>query len=222
MSGAITGAVDTTTAPPGPPSRGPRPPHSRGSRQVRDRLRAAVIICAILLAVGWSRVTLSASRQAAADAASDLCACRNAAARIDRLRGRPAVAGSRDVHMTELSRRIEEAAREAGMRDGGLDQIEPEPPRQVGESPYRQTSTRVRLQHATLQQLFTFLHALAADETSGPGLRLQTLRLSTSRGEETGDTWTAEATLTYLVYDPNLVPSVPTIQGPVALAMKGK
>ncbi len=52
---------------------------------------------------------------------------------------------------------MEEAARVAGMPDGGLDQIEPQPPRQIGDTPYRQTPTRVRLQRVTLEQLFTFL-----------------------------------------------------------------
>jgi hypothetical protein len=192
------------------------------AERVRRRLATSVILGALLLAVAWSWVTLSASRQTAMDAASDLSACREAASRIDQLRRRPAVAGSREVQATELSRRIEESARAAGMPEGGLDQIEPEPLRRVGDTPYRQTPTRVRLRQVTLQQLFTFLHALAAEGPSGPGLRLQALRLSAPRGEEAGDQWTAEATLTYLVYDPKSGPLGTNTNGPVSGAIAGR
>jgi hypothetical protein len=168
----------------------------------RRRLALAVIACALVLALGWSWLWLSSSRQRAEDAAADLSACRDSATRIESLRRRPVVAGSRDVQTTELSRRIESASSAAGMPDGGLDRIEPEPPRRVGETPYRETPTRVRLRHVTLRQLFAFLHSLAGDGNAGPGLRLAALRLSAPRGEETGDQWSAEATLSYLVYDP--------------------
>jgi len=156
------------------------------------------------------------------DTASDLSACRDAASRIEQLRRRPAVAGSREVQATELSRRIEASARAAEMPDGALDQIEPQPPRRVGDTPYRQTPTRVRLRGVTLQQLFTFLHALAAEDASGPGLRLEALRLSAPRGEEAGDRWTAEATLTYLVYDPKAAALGAITNGPVAGAIAGR
>lgn len=176
---------------------------SRLSRaQSIRRLAPAAIACALVLAVAWSWVWLSTSRQAAADAAADLSACRDSAARIESLRRRPVVAGTQDVQATDLSRRIEEAAGAAGMPDGGLDRVEPEPGRPVGDSSYRETPTRVRLRDITLAQLFAFLHALAADGQAGPGLRLAALRLSAPGGEETGDLWSAEATLTYLVYDP--------------------
>jgi hypothetical protein len=181
-----------------------------------------VILCALVVAIVWSWLTLAASRQAAMDAAADVSLCRDAASRIEQLRGRPAVAGSREVQATELSRRIEGSARAAGMPDGGLDQIEPEPPRRVGDTPYRQTPTRVRLRHVTLQQLFAFLHALAAEDSSGPGLRLEAIRLSAPRGEEAGEQWTAEATLTYLVYDAKAAPSGTIATGPGAELTTGR
>jgi len=203
-------------------SRTPSAAPSTASLQARRQLAATLIISALLLALGWSWVTLCQSRQAATDAASDLSASRDAASRIEQLRRRPAVAGSREVQATELSRRIEESARAAGMPDGGLDQIEPEPPRRVGDTPYRQTPTRVRLRHVMLQQLFAFLRALAVEDASGPGLQLEAIRLSAPRGEEAGEQWTAEATLTYLVYDPKSAPSGTNTNGPVAAVIPGR
>lgn len=168
----------------------------------RRRLAAGIITCALVLAVAMSWSWLSASRQAAADAAADLSACRDSAARIENLRRRPVVAGSRDVQATDLSRRIEESAAAAGMPDGGLDRVDPEPSRPVSDTAYRETPTRVRLNNVSLPQLFAFLHGLAADGNPGPGLRLSALRLSAPAGEDAGDLWSAEATLSYLVYDP--------------------
>jgi hypothetical protein len=172
------------------------------STQSRGRLAPTAIACALVLAVAWSWFWLNASRQAAAGAAADLSACRDSATRIESLRRRPLVAGSHDVGATDLSRRIETAAGDAGMAEGGLDQVEPGPARQVGDTSYRETPTRVRLRHVSLPQLFAFLHALAADGQGGPGLRLAALRLSAPAGEEAGDYWNTEATLTYWVYDP--------------------
>ena len=165
---------------------------------------------------------LHSSEQTANDAASDLIACREAAGRIDQLRRRPAVAGLRPVQATELSRRIEESARAAGVPDEGLDQIEPEPPRRVGDTAYRQTPTRVRLRRVTLAQLFSFLRALAVEDAAGPGLQLEAIRLSAPRGEEIGDRWSAEATLTYLVYDPKAALSGTNTNGPVAGISAGR
>jgi hypothetical protein len=42
-------------------------------------------------------------------------------------------------------------------------------------------------------------HALLAPN---PGLRIKTLRLSAPTPDDTTDKWTAELTITYLLYDP--------------------
>ena len=178
----------------------------------RDRLLLAVLAAGALLALLWSGSHLSDSRRAAAEAAEDLGACRELAAKVEVLRRRPAMAEGQGLRETDLHRRIAAAAGAADLPADALGRIESEPSRRMGEAPYREDATRVYLYHVTLRQLFTFLHALAngpagageaaAAAPSGSGLRVKSIRLSAPRGEETGDRWTVETTLTYLVYDP--------------------
>jgi hypothetical protein len=199
----------------------------------RDRLLVALIIAGMLLALLWSYTRLSDSRRAAVDAAEELGTCRDLAARIDTLRGRPAVAEGHGLAESDLHGRIAAAAAAAEFPDGSLGRIDPEPSRRVGETPYREDAMRVNLHHVTLRELFTFLHALAGgsgggaraqanagtDGPSGSGLRVKSIRLSAPRGEETGDRWTVEATLTYLVYDPKPAAGATT---PVASLPQGQ
>jgi hypothetical protein len=186
-------------------------PGSTADAARRNRLLLAVIAAGALLAVLWSYTRLSESRRGAVEAAEDLGACRALAARVEALRGRPAVAEGHGLGRADLHSRIASAAAAAEFPDGGLGRIDPEPARRVGETPYREEATRVYLHHVTLRQLFTFLHTLADGPheaaaapapSSGSGLRVKGIRLSAPRGEETGDRWQVEATLTYLVYDP--------------------
>ena len=100
-----------------------------------------------------------------------------------------------------MSRRIEQAARAADFAEGSILRIEPEPARRIEETNYREVPTLLQLRHVTLQQMFTFLHALSS-ESSGLGVR--DIVLSAPRGEETGDRWTIEATLTYIVFSPKV------------------
>jgi hypothetical protein len=193
-------------------------PASAADAARRDRLLLAVIVAGMLLALPWSYARLSGSRRAAVDAAEDLGACRELAARVAVLRERPAVAEGHRLGDSDLHRRIAAAATLAAFPEGAVERIESEPSRRVGETPYREDATRVHLRHVTLRELFTFLHALAggpgssnggagagdggATASGGSGLRVKSIRLSAPRGEETGDRWTVEAMLTYLVYDP--------------------
>ena len=105
----------------------------------------------------------------------------------------------------DLSRRIELAAAAADFADGSIERIEPEHARRIGETNYREVPTQVRLRRVTLQQVFTFLHALSAtpptaDHNQQSILSVSDIRLSAPCGEETGDRWTVESTLTYTVY----------------------
>ena len=170
-----------------------------GSRQ--DRLVAAAVAGGLALGLLWSYGRLADGRAAAAD----LARCRELATRIEQARGRPAVAGPQELRPTDLSRRIEAAA--AGVGDAAVERIEPEPARRVGESPYKEVPTRVRLRGVTLAQAFALLHALGEDAPGAPGLRLRSVRLSAPRGQESGDAWGVESTLAHLVYDPAAAPA---------------
>lgn len=169
-------------------------------------LMSGTVALALLAALGWSFARLSDSAAAARAAGQDLAECRALAARIEWLRTRPAVAGAQQVGAADLSRRIEDAAHAADFEDGSIERIEPAPARRVGDSNYREVPTVVRIRRVTLRQVFTFLQALGADSASRTGhssaLSVQSIRLSAPRGEETGDRWTVESTLTYLIFSP--------------------
>ena len=167
----------------------------------QSRLVAATVAAGLLLALLWGYRRLSDSRDAAVAAASELAVARGRAARIDSLRRRPAVADLREARATDVTRRVEQAARAAEFPEDSLERIEPEPPRRVGDTAYKEVPTQLRLRRVTLRQVFAFLHKLAADGEDGPPLRVRSVRLSAPRGEEATELWAVDATLVYLVYD---------------------
>jgi len=173
----------------------------------RRGLMAVTIAGALLVAVAWSGLKLSASRAAADAAGRDLAECRALLGRIEQLRRRPAVADARELGVADLSRRIERAAAAAKFEGGAIESIQPEDARRVGETDYREVPTHVRFGHVTLRQVFTFFHGLTGvDNTSaGAALRLKDVRLTAPHGEETADRWTVESTLTYMIYAPTSV-----------------
>jgi hypothetical protein len=187
----------------------------------QDRLVLAAVAGGLLLAVLWCYSRLSASRDAAASAASDLADSRGLAERIEGLRRRPAFAGAGDPRAADVSRRIEQAAQAAGFADGSLERIAPEPPRRLergtGLGPvnhgldaratqYKEVPTRVTLRRVTMRQVFAFLHALGAEAPApaAPPLGLKTIHLTAPRADEASDDWGVEATLTHLVHDPTV------------------
>jgi hypothetical protein len=169
---------------------------------MKTRFMAGTIAVALLAAVGWSYSRLSESRDAAGTAARDLADCRGRVDRIENLRRRPAVAGVRELAATDLSRRIAQAARAAELDEGSIERIDPEPPRRVGETDYREVGTQVRLRGAAMRQVFAFFHALCSDPAPSGALKLRAIRLSAPHGDETSDRWTVESTVTYTVYAP--------------------
>jgi hypothetical protein len=168
----------------------------------QNRLVLVATAAGLVLAMLWGYRRMSDSRDAANTAAAELAECQALAGRIESLRSRPAVAGVREARSTDVSRRVEQAARDAEFADGSLERIEPEPPRRVGDTEYKEVPTQLRLRRVTLRQVFAFLHAVGNDEAGGPPLRVRSVRLSAPRGEEATDLWAVEATLVYLVYDP--------------------
>jgi hypothetical protein len=161
---------------------------------------AATVGLALLLLVGWSYLYFDQRRDAARAAADDLATCRTLAGRIGDLRQRPAVAGTQELGASDMARRIEHAAQIARFPQENIERIDPEPPRRIGETHYRQIPTRVRLRHVNMEQAITFLHTVGSD-VSNP-LYLEQVRFSAPPGEEIGDRWTIESTLAYTVYSP--------------------
>ena len=167
-------------------------------------LMLACVAAGLLTLVSWSGYRLTSAKDAAAESARGLAECHRHATNIEILRKGPAAAGATEPAAGDLNRRVERAAQSAGLPRGAVARIDPEPARRVGDTPYRESPTQVRLRRVTLRQLFTFLHALGArDGAAGSaGLQVRALRLTAPRGLESGSAWDVDSTLTYLVYDP--------------------
>ena len=158
-----------------------------------------VAAAATLAATIWSWTVLDERRRAEGRTAEDLAACAALAAQIEALRARPRVAGSDEPPDRELAGRVERAAERVGISRDRVALVDPAPARRVADSAYKEKPTRIELRGVTLRQLVTLLHRVAAERE---GLRVKRLRAVAPHGEEVGDCWNAEATLSHLIYAP--------------------
>jgi hypothetical protein len=171
---------------------------------MKRRPEVFIILFAGLIALcGWSYLEFTTSQDKAAGAAEDVMVCRRLAEQIKKLQVQPLRAATEARSSTEVARLIESSAKVAGLPTTSILQIDPQSPRRLGNSAYKEQPTHVELRDINLRQLVVFLHTLAADEQ---GLDLAELRLSAPR-EQTDlaraeETWLAEVTLTHLIYAP--------------------
>lgn len=169
----------------------------------RSQLTWIGALAALACLGAWSRSQLAAGRQAAQAAAEDLAECQRLADEITRLGTRPQKASLEARSATELAKLVEQSAQAAALPQQALVQIDPQPARRVGETAYREQATRLELRDVTLRQLVTFLHGLSHDDL---GMEVSDLRLRAPRDDKsvqpTDETWTAEVTLTHLIFAP--------------------
>jgi hypothetical protein len=171
----------------------------------RERMLVGLTLAAALcggVAVGGAR--LVSAREAADAAAADLAECRRLAGTIEARRGTPSAprADARDADSgAEVTRRIESAAKSAGLPAGGIERIEPAPVRPVdngrGARGVSEKPTVVQLRGVTLRQALTFFHAVGG--AGRPSLQVSQARLTAASEGGAGDRWAVESTLTYPV-----------------------
>ena len=177
----------------------------------RERtLVMATMIAGLAAALVWGYARLVDAKDAAATSARNLAECERLAGRIESERGTPAPVATAaatargaggGVQPADVSRRIEAAAEVAELPEDSIERIEPGLPRRLGDGPFLERPTTVELRGVALDQLFTFLHALAAEE--GAPLGLKTLRLAAPPGAAGPvDEWNVESTLTQTTYAP--------------------
>ena len=165
------------------------------------RLSVLLSVLFVLLAVvaGWSHGLMSRARSRAQAARDDLKECYRLAAEVEGAKRRPALAAEHERVTTEVTGLIEEAAKGARIATEKIERITPQAARRLGDTVYTEKPTQVVLQDVTLKQAVEFLHGLAS---SGRGLFPKSLRIVAPRREDAADLWTAEAVVTYLIYDP--------------------
>lgn len=171
--------------------------------QRRQIVLVATLLILLGAAVAWSYTALSGARAGAVATAEDLARCRHLADQIERMRRQPQLAGDRELAFHDLTRQIEEAARNQGIATDAIVRISPEPARRLGRSAYQEQPTRIELRQATLKQLLGLMHEAAA---ASPALRVRNIRLSAPRTESDANTWNVEFTLNYLQYHPDNKP----------------
>ena len=166
--------------------------------------RKTTILLVLLLAIAGVTAGLACSNYAdrqeiAKRAQADLAECSKLAARIQAIQARPQLASDKPRQAAETTGMIEAAAKSAKIPAGKLVRISPGPARRLGDSPYKEKPTEVFLKNVTMKQVVAFLHDL-----TGPagGLTARTLRLSSPSARDTGNLWSVDLELTYLIYDP--------------------
>ena len=165
----------------------------------RRQILFAVLAVSLFIAAVWSYQSMADNRRTAFRARRGLERCQNLAAKIQTHRTRPSMASEHERLASETTGIIEHAARSAGISPASITRITPEPQRRVGDTVYKEKPTQVLFKNVTLKQIVATSHALAGGEKR---LHPKSLRLSAPRDEDTGNLWTAEMVLTYLIYDP--------------------
>mgnify|MGYP003636730714 CR=1 FL=1 len=166
-----------------------------------SRLLHTLTIVLILLAIlaGWGYYTMVSHRSATHRSAQELIDCVELVAQIQAIDNEPKRAQSGELAHTDLTQRIEKAADSSGIDKGNLNRISSAPPRRLAKLPYEERPTSIALGSVTLPQLVQFLHQLS---DQAEGLWIKDITLRAPRGEEVGDRWTADATISYLIYIP--------------------
>lgn len=160
---------------------------------------AVLGVCTLVLLVLLAYRRLITAHAAAIQAGNDLAQCQSLATYIEGLKQLPAKVGLRDMVRSELDHQLEAAAKEAGFTTTNIVSITPSSPRRVGNSVYQEKPTDVVLRELTLQQLLAFLYNV---NSKNVGLCVQNIRLTAPRNQNATGHWTAQVTLSYLIYSP--------------------
>jgi len=176
-------------------------------RKGKSRLTSLLFLLALCLlgASVWAWAQQGKAADAASRAASDVELCQKLSTRIQSLRQRPKLAGSREIEIADLTRRIEHAAQLAQIPTSALTRIAPQPAIRVTDNLYQEKPTQLALRSITLKQITTFLHHLSS-ASDGANLQIKDLRLTAPRDGQGNDLWSAEATVSYLIYSPQATP----------------
>jgi len=169
--------------------------------QRRQTILVAVMLGMMLLAAGWSTARMLGHRQDARYAAEDLQRCQQLADQIKQHQSKDAVASTGDdaaLQEQKLAQRVNEAATKANLTGPWQQGIEHRREVRIEDSPYMRKPAVLITRGLTLYQLSMLLHHLTYESP----YTAEQLQLRTPPGEETGNRWDADVTLTYLIYSP--------------------
>ena len=166
----------------------------------RQSILPGILTVCMMLVCSYSYDSMSTCKNAALTSANDLVLCRGMATSIKEYMQQPALASEHELLTAQTNSLIEKAVVDAGISKRCLIRITPEPARRLDDSSYKDKPSQVLLREVTLKQMVPFIHNLLS-----AGLNARAIRLVSPKPEDTGPLWTAEITMSYLVYDPRSV-----------------
>jgi len=165
----------------------------------RTVMLAAVLLALLMMASIWAYGQMAEACDAALRAERDLAACRRLAREIERHRKKPTVISGEERLSGEMTRLIERAAIVANLPTNKIINITPQPARRLGETVYKEKSTLILLRDVPLKQVVTLVYHILQ---KGNGLRDRFIHLRAPSRQDTGNLWTADLEVGYLIYDP--------------------
>lgn len=171
----------------------------------KDRSRAimiALLSSAIGLLVWFSVSSMNQAAKRANAATQNRVEAETLSRDIRRLSNQSRVASLAAESASRITRRITDAAQEAGVRLGMVTSLDPQSPSRLGRSDYEMRTTAIVVQDVTLPQLAVFCETLS-DAQNGLTVRDLTLdsRMATASAGD-GESWDVRMALTQLIFSP--------------------
>lgn len=163
-----------------------------------------LLVCAVALGAGCSAWRAVSLRRAVVNARDYTHSCHKLALE---LRGLTPTSQPTDIKIAldrgDVIRRIETAAKEAGMRPEAILSVTPEAPRRIGDSGFEQLNHLVHLQSVNLQQVSSLAESVLRSDSA---LRVSSIALSAPR-EPTAqqEFWNVQLTFSRLTASPSVV-----------------
>ena len=159
------------------------------------------LVVSLIGFLAWSGSYCSLRKAAADEALENWNACRRLAAEIVTLRQQPSLATLEARPVASLTRHVDDVASKLQIPASAIRRIDPDLPRRVEKTNYREQRTQIELRDVTVQQLVSLLLGIIDQD---PEVRVTSLTLRAPRNEPSGirESWHAEITLTYFIFSP--------------------
>ena len=147
----------------------------------------------------WCYNQMASARKRADAAAHDAAEIAQLADQIELLRQQPTFTNE-ELPELKINQLIYDAAQAEGLDpDNKIVSIVPQKARRITGTAYKQKDTHLKLDNVKLVELLHFLHQLVHDN---PGLKVESLQLTTPSAD-VGDNWDVEPlVISYLIYSP--------------------
>lgn len=165
----------------------------------RELMLLGMTLAALLTTTIWSYGKLNGAHRRAMEDGVAYRQSEALAVQIATLRDQPTLADNNALQIEDMTRRIADAVDSASLDQNRLIAIEHQQARRIGRSAYLEEPTRLTFRDVTLRQTLTMLDELTRRDSR---LRVTYLRLAAPRQDSATDTWTVDATVTYLIYEP--------------------